>query len=397
MQKIDVSEAAKVLDLPEEELQEFEVEDFVNPENVLKGYISKRKDHRYGALYITHVNNKVAKQVVYGTPKIHYPFDKLGRWTWPKVKSLNVYTKYDGTNITAFTYRDHNEDLYVTYKTRLTPTVQSGRHGAFREMWFEILKKYPGIPEVVREMNFKHNVPGIALSFELFGSRNFHLINYDVPIDTRLLFGIRQKDASVIDPEELFIISDTDRMPPIPEKQTLKAGHDVNSFYTKLVEEQEAVNQATEFGIEGGEGYIFYVRDENNKVILYKAKPQSILDVHWAISLSRLNIVSAAYKAIENVTDGQEISIEDVKAVLKEDCDSRQVEAYHDRIAAVLEQVKEDYVFRDRVRALYQEAKAATNTTITQDKVAIMRWMSKQFSANRMGYVYFILTKGGID
>ena len=56
-----------------------------NPENLLECEISMDKDHRYGALIIHKINgDKLASpQIIYGTPKLKYPFDRNGNWHFP--------------------------------------------------------------------------------------------------------------------------------------------------------------------------------------------------------------------------------------------------------------------------------------------------------------------------
>ena len=61
------------LQLKEDELQSFEVEDPFNPQNELKGFISRRSDYRYGSIAITHINGRDAYQIQFGTPKQKYP------------------------------------------------------------------------------------------------------------------------------------------------------------------------------------------------------------------------------------------------------------------------------------------------------------------------------------
>ena len=93
---------AKLLDVKSEVLSEFEVEDTFNPGNRIAGVICRQSDHRYGALVITSVNGcDVTPQVIYCTPKLHYPFgssDEGDRtYHWPKdIKRVEVYPKLDG-------------------------------------------------------------------------------------------------------------------------------------------------------------------------------------------------------------------------------------------------------------------------------------------------------------
>ena len=69
--------ASQLLQLDLKWLQDFEVDDTFNSQQ-LRGYMSRKPDHRYGALVITHVNEEECPQIIWGTPKLHYPFDKQG-------------------------------------------------------------------------------------------------------------------------------------------------------------------------------------------------------------------------------------------------------------------------------------------------------------------------------
>lgn len=161
----------------------FEVEDAFNPGNTLSGHLFRDPDLRYGMLYIEKVNNKKCPQVVWATPKLHYPFDKEGTFKYQKdIDKIEVYEKLDGTNILAYSYIDKECNQYVTYKTRLTPMVRDGSFGTFATMWKEMLDRYPNISEMVLKTG--HN-----LSFEMFGKRNKHLIEYDNSLDAVFLFG----------------------------------------------------------------------------------------------------------------------------------------------------------------------------------------------------------------
>ena len=158
-------------------LKEFEIEDDFN-DNLLKGFLCRQQGNIYGTILITHINGDETEQLIYGVPKINYPFDRNGIFRYPKFDSCTWFSKLDGTNILSFCY-SHNGQEFITYKTRLTPIVKDMKFGNFKKMWEEILERYPQIPLLVS--------PERSLSFELYGALNKHLILYKRLVLFRLI------------------------------------------------------------------------------------------------------------------------------------------------------------------------------------------------------------------
>ena len=98
----DITRASELLNVKEKSLHIFEVVDTFNDGNILSGFICNERTHLYGSLVITSVNDDVREQVVYGTPKMHYPFDRDGKFNWPPVNEIQAWEKFDGTNILAY-------------------------------------------------------------------------------------------------------------------------------------------------------------------------------------------------------------------------------------------------------------------------------------------------------
>ena len=65
-------------------------------DNYVEGYICRGFGDTYGSLFITKVNGEKVPQVIYCTPKIHYPFDQQNNWHFPKAKKILAYVKKDG-------------------------------------------------------------------------------------------------------------------------------------------------------------------------------------------------------------------------------------------------------------------------------------------------------------
>ena len=196
-----ISKAAEILDVPESTLSTFDCIDEYN-DNRLEGVLCRQMDKNYGALVIFKVNGvEVEVQKILCTPKIRYPFstNDLGERTyhWPKVSSVFVYEKYDGTNIFCYSYYDANNQYYRTYKTRLTPVVSDLGFAKFKTLLDEALKKYPEFAALPAASN-------IGYSFELYGYKNPHLIIYDVDIDLKLLFLVHRHTGELFLPEACY-------------------------------------------------------------------------------------------------------------------------------------------------------------------------------------------------
>ena len=94
-----LAQATKALDVAAKDLQEFEMEDTSNG-HLLRGYLCRRPDHRYGALYLTHVNGEEEAQLIFATPKLHYPFDRAGTYHFQPSSPLRNTTELrDGCDI----------------------------------------------------------------------------------------------------------------------------------------------------------------------------------------------------------------------------------------------------------------------------------------------------------
>jgi hypothetical protein len=180
----DLETALRLLAIEEKWVQPFAVQDPFG-DLALEGYLSLRPDHRYGALAITRVDGRPAPQRVLATPKIRYPFDRGGTFRFPPVAGITIYEKLDGTNVLAYRYLDADGGLHTTYKLRLFSVLRNSKWGPFLDMWNEMLARYPAIATLAE-------VNGCAVSFELYGSRNAHLVLYDSPSTVRCSSGSRQ-------------------------------------------------------------------------------------------------------------------------------------------------------------------------------------------------------------
>lgn len=368
----DIESAAQALSLEPKWLQEFDVVDPFN-DVALRGFLSQRPDHRYGALAFTHVNEEPAPQIVFATPKLHYPFDRQGKFNFPPVREIEVFEKYDGTNVLAYAYRDARGRRCLTYKLRLSPVLRNGRFGAFLDMWREMLLRYPVIPELV-EIN------GCSLGFELYGRRNTHLILYDEPLDCVLLFGVAE-EGKPLSPSAL----DGRGVPVATLHGTLAAGNDPVAEYAAIRERMESGNRPAEDGkITGVEGAVWYVRTEAGDTVLFKCKPESVEEVHWVAGINKAAVTATCW----NLFETQDVLTYDtLYLLLAEEYADDDIERFRACIDECIASVREEMEFKSRVMAEYRQV----GITLSENKGEVMRRLSTRFRKQEMKKVFTLI------
>lgn len=365
---------AYLFGVKEDELIPFEVEDPFNKPNILKGYLCRRSDHRYGSLIITHINGKENEQIILGTPKQHYPFGRDGEFFFKRLKAkhIRVWEKLDGTNVLAYSYWIGLDpaNVFQTYKLRLCPVLRESRFGNFLGMWEEMLEKYPEIKNVCWRN-------GCNVSFELYGSRNYHTIKYKTPLDTAILFGI-EGDA-ILDPSELDALN----IPTAPFYGEISTRKNLKKTYNQIREKTEKKLQKDSEGIlSGEEGYVWYLTDTDGVTSQYKCKPETIEQIHWSAGGIGRNIIRAT---AQNVLETEEeITYEDVVKLLQEEFTEQQINTSAPRIRKVVKELREWYSLQERVIKLYKNI----GVSIDEDKTAVMRELSEHFPKQSMKKVY---------
>lgn len=363
------------LKLKEKDLQEFETEDPIHPQHILKGFLSRRPDHRYGAVAITHINNKEAYQLHFATPKQHYPFDKNGQYCFPKAREIEVYEKLDGTNVCAYRYYVEGK-AFQTYKLRLSPVLRNSKWGNFLDLWNEMLERYPRVANICE-------VNDCNVSFELYGNRNTHLIVYDTPVDIALLFGVN-REGGILPPSKL----DNLAIPTAKLLAKITSGRELVTEYNRFRKDIEQSNAKNpDETIKGSEGVVWYLVDQTGAVIQFKCKPESIEEIHWGTGAIDVNTIKATAHNVLETEDT--ITYEATVELLKEEFSDEQVEVSDARIRKVVEDLIEWYAFQAKVMEIYQ----SIGVKFHEDKGTVMRAMSKHFPKNAMKRVGFTLTE----
>lgn len=363
-------------DITEKQLKKFSVIDPFNG-NQLDGYLCFRSDHRYGALHITHVNNKKCPQVVYGVPKLHYPFGKDHVFNFPKIVEAELYEKIDGTSVTAYQYADAKGEVYTTFKLRLCPVLVNSRYGGFLDMWESIVDKNPSIMEVC------NNNEGKSICFELFGSKNEHLIRYSEKVAYKLLMGVT-KDGFPLPPSEL----NTKGLACAEKVECLKdTSEDMLELHYDIWRDKiENSNKVLEDGkIQGSEGTVWYCLDKEGIWRLYKCKPHSVECIHWSAGgIPKEHLRATCWNLLEIEDD---LTFNKLLPLLQEEYTQEQIDISRERISVVINEVQVAAYFKTKVLNLYKEL----SLDINKDKRKCMRALSEHFRKDQMKQVYTTL------
>lgn len=376
----------------ERKISHFDEVDPFNPQNRVRGIVNRRQGRHYGTLFITHVNNVKWPQIVYATPKLHYPFKKEGTfWEWPEYDEIEIYPKYDGTNVLVYAYTD-GTDTYWTAKTRLRPFLGQNSFGNFFDLFQEALKKHSRFWIEAGDPRFNY-------SFELYGSKNRILVDYPgVDIDVILLFVIEASSGKIFPPWKACA-----DLPQVEQMTYDYMRDDENEidFYLRVRELMESELEIDEETgkIIGHEGSVWYfiIGDHVEQI---KNKPKSILEYHWrgkrtnrADAPTRIpyeSIYVTCKNAFENWDDP---TVENVKELLLEEFDESDVYRARNQLKKILRQVLWEKKYQFEVLEKYKQLKKKFKTPITDDPAIYMRILATQYGKEDGGNIYRLLTQ----
>jgi hypothetical protein len=374
---LSIDQAAEMLGVQPGLVQPFAVADPFHDRLPLEGFLCHKTDHRYGAIMITRVADEPCPQLIHATPKLRYPFDRDGRFRFPPIARAHVYEKLDGTNVLAYRYLDAAGVERTTFKLRLHPVLRNGTFGGFLDMWRELLARHPEVVSLPTRN-------GCGISFELYGGRNPHLIAYDEPLALAVLFGVDPATARLIAPFQLELGS----VPAVPLVAELRAGDDPVARFEKLRAELEARNvRISDEQFSGTEGAVWCVTEPSGIVSLWKCKPESIEEIHWAAGINKQAVLATCWNALETV---DELSFDTVRPLLLEEYPPEDVDAFRPHVEECIAAVQAELAFRAQVVAAY-EAIRAEGLSFPADKAAVMRLLAPRFTKGEMRRVYAAL------
>ena len=367
------TKAAILLDVPENTLKEFTVtEPYSN--DVLTGVICRQSDYRYGAMVLFKVNDWDCEQIIYGTPKMHYPFDKNGNFNWPKIVELEAWEKLDGTNILLYWY-EYKTKLRFSFKTRLTPVLGQSKFGDFLGLWNEVF--FPRSNQCI--CDFVEANAGYNLSFELCGYRNPITVKYTFPLRAVFLFGINRLSHTVKPPSQFKRPYSLE----LPMEFTIKKNSTPTEIYESLKETSHLMNNTGELY---SEGMVLYALTNEDKWRQIKCKPDEITKIHWASSaIPKIELWNTAINSFESGN-----TLENFIALLQEEYTETQIGTSRVRIKSTFEEAKKHLEFMKRVNETWGSVKKE-GFDVKTDKAAAFRYLSKFFSGSEMRKVAAII------
>lgn len=371
--------SSSLLGVESKYLQVFSATDPFNTGNVVEGSLCRKPNHLYGALAIVQVNGEPCHQTIYATPKLHYPFGKDGSFHFPPVKDIHIYEKLDGTNVTAYSYASAQGDLFRSYKLRLSPFLRNGKWGEFLDMWKGLLEKCP-------EAKTIGHSDGLNVSFEMYGSKNEHLIKYNNELDLSLLFAVHQDSARLAAPYEL----DSQGCPTPRLLGRISCKENPIEAFSRLRGEMEDGNTSESDGkIKGTEGAVWYIRSPSGATSMWKCKPESVEQIHWATGINKEAVMATCWNLLES---SDHLNYENLLPLLLEEYQEDDIIRFRPHIDNCVKRVSSDQEFRTVVKSAYNVLKG-DGLDIKKDKSEVMRALSRQFPREQMTKVYTALSK----
>jgi hypothetical protein len=348
------------------------------------GYVCRQESEKLGMLAITELAGEPWLDFVYAMPKIHYPYhqekDGTVRVVVPVAQNVvdaRFTLKLDGTAIIFYPLTDKEGNvLEVIPRTRLQPVLKPSRWGDWNALLAEALPDRTPVEAAVQAQK-------ATLVFELWGFRNPHLVQYDVPLKLTLHTAVRHKKP--LSYRRLLDIAQRYELELIPTVATANLQPDgLARAYRRLQAEMEARNQAAGADRFLEEGAIL-ILSTLNTAVYYKCKPPSIEEIHWTAdnNVSKENIQQTLYKMLENGYDFDAGRLADVHEALQADFEPERIEM----AAELIERVYQEFVLELQKKAWLRQL--VTDAGIDpKERSALMRYLSDHYPKGQMGWVY---------
>lgn len=297
--------------------------------NVMEGFINLERNEKYGQLIVEKVNGKKAPQIIWGIPKIKYPYIEGadGPIKLPQGKMF-FREKLDGTNISVYPIKLDGKIIDVEYKTRRLPLAAMSSSFIDGDNLVKFIRdEYPQIEEIVKQT-------GYTLSFEIYGKNNMHMVRYEESMALSLLVALdNNKNGKIVDYDELKQIAKENKL-PIPQEHLIidiennsiqltpyfqeryqytgfnkrvykdndRLYRDVQNIY-ESINKRDSYKDPEHFSLEGS---VIFISGDDGKNTLWKCKAPSVEEYHMKLSqlntIPDENLAKAVDKTRENLT-----------------------------------------------------------------------------------------------
>jgi len=319
------SEVAKLFKCRPKQVSTFCRKDPFNPSNEVSGYVCRAEGAMGGSLLITTINQRRLDehQLIYGTPKLLYPYKDFETYelTVPECAQYFWANKWNGMNVLIFKYKDANNNIFVSAKSKGAPFLSDSQFGNFLTLTREVLQLKDGQPiDITHPLLKGLSNPEIqSKTFELCGRREPHLVAYDFDIALKPLF-FTYFDGTIAPAIEN---PDTDIGPlKLSTEEVIRRIREFQKMDFETNEEFRRKNnlqrkyERNHFAVEGR---VLYCLDEKGRLLrrtMYKVKPPDIEEVHW--SNFDTTMQSRVREALEKIYEREKPLTE---ASLKEELD----------------------------------------------------------------------------
>jgi len=314
----------------EKAIKAFHCIDPFNKSNTIRGYLVMKHGKFNGSMIIDHINGVDLEKpnIVYNIPNLNYLYPKkqkkqkgisfLPESHFKSLKGLHWYCfmkKWNGSNIVLYKYRNNEGQQFVSAKTKGTPIVENNdRHSIkFLDLTIRSLKKLNLFHnETIQAMlpsdsnyftKFIEDTTINALSCELCGSDEPHLVRYDFDIELKPLLYLHENgsiEPCISMPQQA--VDAIDAASPVQINHLYPYDGKTSDGYKELihrVQELQAYNLGLneKFRTDNGlshqyeynhfitEGNVLYLLNDKNQCVdrnlIYKIKPTDVEEVHW--------------------------------------------------------------------------------------------------------------------
>lgn len=241
-----------------------------------------------GSLCIYAVNNEPHFEIIYGTPKLAYPYKDFEEFEYvlPNSDSVYIANKWNGMNLMVFKYHNAKGEVFYSAKSKGIPFIKNGNYGNFLDLSCDALGWTIGETDYVNleSLSYLKDPKAVSITFELCGKKEPHLVNYSFDLDAKPLF--ITYEGGTIKP---IITNDELSLGPLPyvEKDIIALCRDLQKVDEEANENYRKENGMTrkyEYNHFIREGRVLYCLDADGFLLnrtMYKIKPHDIEEVHW--------------------------------------------------------------------------------------------------------------------